>query len=159
MDIEGLTGYSSIYGQVFKLPTDGSAPIFANGNILSGTIIDTTIISNDFRTSNSLPWVELTAAGLGFRVTGTGGLYDTGVYDTATYGAGVTAYFGNASYPILAVLIESTLADIRFYNRSGTPSGACEVGDLCCVSGKLKICTTAGTGAGATWTVVGAQTT
>lgn len=140
MDVGGLTGYSDTLGQVFKLPTDGSAPIFASGIIQSATIIDTTIISNDFKTSDSLPWVEMTASGLGFRVSGTGGLYDDGVYDTATYGAGVTAYFGNSSYPVLSVLIEQTLADIRLYNRSGLPSGAAEIGDLAVVSGQVKFC-------------------
>lgn len=204
----GITGYSATLGQTFRLPVDGSAPQFVNGTIESCTIIDSTMISNDFKTSNVLPWVELATTGVAYRESGSGGLYGTAVYvkdegewatstdyhvgdyigndgthydctvahtsgastepgtgadwatkwqvSTSTYGAGVTGYYGNSSKPLLSVEKERTYADIHMYNRSSSvPSGASTVGDLCVIDGELRICVSPGTGAGATWTVIG----
>lgn len=50
-------------------------------------------------------------------------------------------------------VIEATV--IGMVSLSGNPAGPSEVGDLCVVSGKLKICTVAGTPG--TWVVVGTQ--
>jgi len=147
MDIGGLTGYSSTLGQVFKLPTDGSAPIFSSGNILSGTIIDTTIISNNFRTSDMLPYLSLTDDGLAFNETGGGSIYNDFVYgDGSKYGSGVSFYIGNASKPVVSVETDRTAyADIRLYNKADVPTGESVVGDLICHGGELKLCTTLGT--------------
>lgn len=41
---------------------------------------------------------------------------------------------------------------LRVPNLSATPS-TCEVGELCCVSGKLRVCSAANT-----WSIVGTQT-
>ena len=41
---------------------------------------------------------------------------------------------------------------IRVPNLAATPT-TCEVGEMCCVSGKLRVCSAANT-----WTIVGTQT-
>lgn len=156
IDLDGIRGYGTNLGLTFKLPTDGSAPVFASGTIQNATIIDTTIISNDFKSSSELPWLEMTDAGLAYRFAGGGAVYGTGVYGTATYGAGVAGYFGNSAKPVVSIEEELTYADIRLFNRSSAPAGAAQIGDLCVVNGKLMICSVAGTPG--TYTVVGAQT-
>lgn len=158
IDSDGIIGYSATYGQTFKLPTDGNAPVFASGTIQSATIIDTTIISNDFKSSSELPWLELGDSGLAYREAATGALYGDGFQygDGTLYGTGVTFFIGNPAKPVLSVEAERTLSDIRLYNRSGHSSGASVIGDLEVVSGILYICTTSGTPG--TFTKVGLQT-
>ena len=154
----GLRGYDASLGLTFKLPTDGTAPLFSSGYIQSATIVDTTMISNEFYTASELPWMEMTSAGMAYRETLSTGKYGSGVEygDGTLYGVGVTAWYGNSSYPCLAVTAERTLADIRLYNRSSAPSGAAVVGDLMVNGGVLYICTSAGTPG--TYTAVGDQT-
>ncbi|MBU2177433.1 MAG: hypothetical protein KJ556_20265, partial [Gammaproteobacteria bacterium] len=147
IDSSGLRGYDDTLGLTFKIPTDGSAPLFSSGIIQSATIIDTTIISNDFKTSSELPWLEFSDSGAAYRETLSTAKYGSGVQygDGTLYGVGVTAYYGNSSKPILSVEKERTLADIRLYNRSSEPSGAAVAGDLAVVSATLRMCTSAGT--------------
>jgi len=147
MDGSGLRGYDSTLGATFKLPTDGSSPVFANGIIQSATIIDTTIISNTFQSSSELPWVEISDSGLAYRESVPGAVYGDGTLygDGTKYGVGVSCYFGNSAKPVLSVEAERSIADIRLYNRSSEPSGAAVIGDLAVVSGTLRLCTTAGT--------------
>ncbi len=154
----GIRGYDAVYGTTFILPTDGSSPTFANGIIQSATILNTTFISSDFKTSSELPWVEIGDAGVAYRETLSTAQYGSGVQygDGTLYGVGVTAYYGNPAKPILSIEAERTLADIRLYNRSSDPSGAAVVGDLMVKGGILYICTTAGTPG--TFTAVGDQT-
>ena len=158
IDSTGIMGYSATYGQTFKLPTDGNAPVFASGTIQSATIIDTTIISNDFKSSSELPWLELGDSGLAYREAATGALYGDGTQygDGTNYGTGVTCFIGNPAKPVVSVEAERTLSDLRLYNRSGHSSGASVIGDLEVVSGILYICTTSGTPG--TFTKVGLQT-
>lgn len=155
MDSSGIRGYDTTYGLTFKLPTDGTAPTFASGVIQNCTIIDTDMYSSEFRTSNTLPWVEMTSKGVAYRESGSGGLYGTATYSEdgsgGTYGAGVSGYYGNPDLPLLTVLLEREYADIRMYNRNSVPSGSNEIGDLAVVGGRLRICTTAGDGGNATW--------
>jgi hypothetical protein len=47
-------------------------------------------------------------------------------------------------------VIEATV--IGLVSLAANPAGPSEVGDMCCVAGKLKVCTTAGTPG--TWTIV-----
>ena len=145
IDSDGLIGYDATLGQTFKLPTDGSAPVFASGQIMSATIIDTTIVSNDFKTSSELPWVEMTDSGFAYRENAQGGLYGTALYGTDTYGSGVAGYVGKSDQPFVSIEQDRAYSDVRFYNRSGHSSGASAVGDVECVSDKLYLCTTAGT--------------
>ena len=147
IDSDGILGYDATLGQTFKLLTDGSAPVFASGTIQSATIIDTTIISNDFKSSSELPWVELGDSGLAYREAASGALYGDGTQygDGTNYGTGVTFFLGNSAKPVISVEAERTLSDIRMYNRSSHSTGASVIGDLEVVSGKLYICTTAGT--------------
>jgi len=156
IDSSGIRGYDDVLGTTFVLPTDGTAPIFANGTIQSATIIETTIISNDFKTSSELPWVEITDSGLAYRENTQGAVYGTGLYGTATYGSGVAGYVGKSDLPFVSIDQERALSDIRLYNRTSDPSGAALIGDLMVKSGILYICTTAGTPG--TYTKVGLQT-
>jgi len=143
----GIHGYDDVLGATFVLPTDGSAPIFANGIIQSATIIDTSLISNDFKTSSELPWIEMTDSGIAYRETNSVGQYGSGVQygDGTLYGVGVSAYYGNSAKPVLSIEAERTFADIHLYARAAVPSGASTVGDLIVKSGALQLCTTSGT--------------
>jgi len=154
----GIRGYDAAYGTTFILPTDGSSPTFANGIIQSATILNTTFISSDFKTSSELPWVEIGDTGVAYRETLSTAQYGSGVEygDGTLYGVGVTAYYGNSAKPVLSIEAERTLADIRLYNRSSDPSGAAAIGDLMVKGGILYICTIAGTPG--TFTAVGDQT-
>ena len=145
-DQSGLRGYDGELGITFELPTDGSAPRFSNGIIEYGTIRQTDIISDYFKTSETLPWVEMTRDGVGFRKSEPAGAYGTGPEygDGTKYGVGVSAYFGNAAYPPLYIAQELSLADIRFYNRASDPTGPSVIGDIAVVDGVLKICTSPG---------------
>jgi len=84
IDSAGLRGYDQQLGLTFRIPTDGSAPLFASGQIQSATIIDTTIISNEFHSSSELPWVEVSDEGVGYRETEEVGQYSTFKYGSAT---------------------------------------------------------------------------
>lgn len=147
MDANGLIGYDDVLGQTFKIPTDGSAPTFASGQIISATIIGTTIISSSYKSSSELPWVEITSAGLAYRETISTALYGSGVkYGSGTkYGVGVVMYIGNSAKPVISVEAERALADLRLYNRSDLPSGAAVIGDFCVEDGIPNFCTVAGT--------------
>lgn len=145
IDSTGIMGYSATYGQTFRLPTDGNAPTFASGQIQSATIIDSTIISNDFKSSSELPWVEFTTNGFAYRENAQGGVYGTAKYGTDTYGSGVAGYVGNNAKAFLSVEQERTLSDLHLYNRSSHSSGASAVGDVECRSAELYLCTSAGT--------------
>lgn len=153
---DGLMGYSATYGQVFNIPTSGAAPTFANGIIQSATIIDTTIVSNDFKTSVTLPYIALSDAGLSCVETSAIGLYNEFVYGDGTkYGPGVTAYLLKSDRPLLSAEIDRVeYADLRLANKSAVPTGACLVGDVTVINSVLKLCTGAGTGVGATWSSV-----
>ena len=146
MDTDGLVGYDSVLGQVFKVPTDGSAPTFASGLIRNATIVDTTIYSDSFYSSSTLPYTEITSNGIAYREAEAGGLYNTFNYGDGTlYGTGIAARIFNTGEPILTVHKERAYSDVRFYNRSAASSGASVIGDLEVVSGTLRLCTSAGT--------------
>ena len=147
MDGDGLMGYDAALGQTFKIPTDGTAPVFASGQIQNATIIETTIVSNDFKTSSELPYIKLDDSGLSYQETAGGALYGAGAQygDGTLYGAGVAFYIDNSAKPVLSVEKERTLSDIRYYNRGSGSSGASVIGDTEVVSAALYLCTTAGT--------------
>ncbi|MBU0598966.1 hypothetical protein KKF61_08350, partial [Patescibacteria group bacterium] len=112
--------------------------------------------------SGNYPYLSFSQGGLQLKDSDPGGTYGTAVYGTDKYGYGALVWILNTSLKIpWAELKEpnagaSDVASIRLYNRSDDPGGLAEVGDLAVVSGKLKICTGAGTPG--TWTVVGSQT-
>jgi len=147
MDGDGLIGFDDTLGLTFKIPTDGTSPVFSNGQIMSATIIDTTIVSNDFKTSSELPYLGLDDSGLYYTEAQAGSKYGSGVQygDGTKYGTGIAFYVGNSGKPVLSVEKERSYADVHLYNRSSEPSGAATIGDLCCVSATLRLCTTAGT--------------
>jgi len=146
IDSAGLRGYDDTLGLVFKIPTDGNAPTFASGIIQYATIVESSIVSNDFKTSSELPWVELGDAGLAYRENGnTGELYNDLVYNEGLYGEGVTFYLGNSGKPVISCETERVYSDVRMYNRTGHSSGASVIGDLEVESSNLYLCTGAGT--------------
>lgn len=147
MDSNGLWGYDSVLGQTFKIPTDGSSPIFASGQIQNATIVNTTIYDTDFYSASELPWIQLTSAGLRYVETLATGKYGSGVQygDGTLYGTGYTATIFNSAKPLFNVEAERAFSDLHLYNRSAHSSGASTVGDLEVKSGVLYLCTTAGT--------------
>jgi len=171
MDRDGLRGYSHILGQVFNIPTDGSSPTFSDGviltsnmqssNIAGSTIVGSVITGGRIRTSAEGRRVEITSSGIS-AINGSLGktLGDSSVYYgdiTRFYGSGVLVYFNNNDFKVpFYVNQEQTVADIHLYNRSATPTGKAEIGDLAVVDNKLNICTASGTPG--VWTVAGTQT-
>jgi len=149
--IAGCSGYGIYGGDGFlgALDVIDIISIGSSGEIRSNT-------------AGNYPYLSFSNAGLQLKDSDTGGTYGTAVYGTDKYGYGALAWIMNSDLKIpWAELKEpnagaSDVASIRLYNRSDDPGGAAEIGDLCVVSGKLKICTGAGTPG--TWTVVGAQT-
>jgi len=113
--------------------------------------------------TGNYPYVEFSNSGLMLKDSDTGGTYGTVAYTTTgVYGYGALGWILNSDLKIPFVVLKepnagaNDVADMRLYNRGDDPGGAAEIGDLCVVNGKLKICTGAGTPG--SWTVVGAQT-
>jgi hypothetical protein len=235
MDTAGLRGYSSVLGEVFDLPTDGSAPTFSSGIINStifeiqtnavlrtsetvgdgsansegvlinntgfyacennqsldeanvritkqgngyfkGTVNASDIVSSNFtggdingavftggliRTAETGQRTEITNQGIQLMNGATASTYGDATYlygnTTRKYGTGTLGYINNQTYRIpFYINAEQTVADAHFYNRSADPTGPAEVGDLCVVNGRLKICTVSGEPGG--FDVVGVQT-
>lgn len=68
MDEDGIRGYSATLGEVFNLPTDGSAPSFSSGTITSTTFeVDT---SSVIRTSSTVGDGTANSAGMLMNNTG-----------------------------------------------------------------------------------------
>jgi len=130
------------------------------GDVLAGTITGTTITGSTLRTATSGRRVVVDANGIKFVSSDvTTGKYSNFKYGDGTkYGTGYLAKFANTDTGGLPMEIqqEQTVADIRLFNRSSTPSGKASVGDLAVVNGILYVCTGAGTPG--TWTKVGTQT-
>lgn len=121
-----------------------------SGGLISGS----TIQGGTIETSADVPRVRMDDSGIYYQTTTAVGKYGASgsglsgfqYGDGTKYGAGVNAYIFNVNFPVLAVLAEQNLADIRLYNRSSDPTaGTHELGDLICTAGKLKICETPGT--------------
>ena len=120
------------------------------GGLISGSTIRGAIIEN----SDSYPRIRMDETGLYYQVSPSSATYGasgsglTGFQygDGTLYGSGVLAYLFNENYPVLSIQAEQDVADIRLYNRNADPdAGTHAVGDLICVDGGLKLCTTAGT--------------
>ncbi len=132
-----ITAYS---GQI------GSVTITADR--LSGGLIEgATIRSPIIESSATTPRIRIDTEGIYYQVTTLTGKYGQFKYGDGTkYGAGVMAFLMNTNYPVLAIMAEQNLADIRYYNRGADPvAGTHEVGDTIVVSGNLKLCTAAAT--------------
>jgi hypothetical protein len=126
---------------------------------LSGGLIEgTTIVAPIIETSSDLPKIRIDETGMYYQVTSAVGKYSDFKYGTGAgsglYGAGVSAYFMNTNFPVLAILAEQNLADIRLFNRDADPvAGTHVIGDIIMVSGQLKKCSSGGTPG--TFTAVG----
>lgn len=146
----------SIRGQI------GNVVINENG-LFGGLIEGSLIRSPVIESSADYPRIKLDALGFYYLVTPSVGQYGEFKYGDVVasgagihYGAGTLAYLFRKDYPVLSIMAEQNVADIRLYNRSNNPaSGTHAIGDLISVSGVLKICTIAGTPG--TFTVVGSQ--
>jgi hypothetical protein len=129
--------------------------------IYGGTLDAPVITGGLIRTASSGQRTEINSQGITLLVGTTAATYGDSGYkygdDTRSYGTGVLAYI-NSSLRAVPIYIqaEQDVADIHLPNRSDDPTGAAEVGDLCVVDGRLKICVVAGTPGG--WDVVGVQT-
>jgi len=163
-----------IAGEVITLSAQIKDAIITNAKILTlaaekieaGSIIVALDMDSLARIKNvegaTYPYIQLSGDGLQLKDSDTGGTYGTAKYGTDKYGFGALAWILNPALKIpFAVLKEvnagaSDVADIRLYNRSDTPGGPAEIGDICCVNGKLMQCTGAGTPG--TWVVTGSQT-
>lgn len=126
------------------------------GTVLAGLIVGVTI-----QTATSGQRVEIDGGGITLKSGSPSAPYNTSStkYNDSSnkYGSGTVVAVNNSAYgPPFYVVSEQAVADFHMYNRGSDPTGAAEVGDLCVVNGKLKVCTSAGTPG--TWTVVGTQT-
>jgi hypothetical protein len=141
-----------------KLNVENLAAINANlGTITAGNISGVTITGSLIRTAASGQRIEIDSSGIALLSGAATGKYAEFQYGDGTkYGQGALAYINNVDIGVpFYIQSEQAVADFHFYNRGSDPSGAAEVGDICVVSGKLKICTAAGTPG--TWTIVGTQ--
>lgn len=145
-----------------KITVATLAAISANlGSITAGYIDGVTITGSLFRTAASGQRIEIDSSGISLSSSSAASPYNTAskTYNDAsnTYGNGVLAYINNTSKSVpFYINAEQSVGDFHFYNRGSDPTGAAEIGDVAVVSGKLKICTAAGTPG--TWTIVGTQT-
>jgi len=124
------------------------------------------------RTNTGYPYLEMSQSGLQLKTGATGGSYGACKYSVGggglpagIYGYGALIWIMNSDLHVPWAELDEPVdesdngvASIRLYNRSGSPSGSAEIGDLAVVDGKLVICTIAGSGGTATWTIVGTQT-
>jgi hypothetical protein len=163
--IDAFTGDAYFNGQIVSSQGQiGSVTITSEG-LFGGLIEGALIRSPQIESSSTYPKIKINSDGISFQVTALTGTYGpegSGLYgflygDGTLYGGGITALLFKEDFPILTILSEQSVADIRLYNRGANPtSGTHEVGDLICVNGKLKICTLAGSPG--TFTTVGTQT-
>ena len=140
----------AISGQIGSVSITETALV---GGLISGATLQAPVIE----TSATFPRIRIDEDGMYYQVAVGAGAYAEFLYNEGTYGAGVTAYLMNSSYPVLSIMAELPMADIRLYNRTGDPaSGTHAIGDIICVGGALKICTTGGSPG--TFTTAGVNT-
>ncbi len=128
------------------------------GDITGVTITGGNVVGATIKTAVSGRRIQIDTTGIKFITGATTGKYGTNFKygDGTKYGTGYLAYFYNTSNGIpFYIQSEQSVADMHLFNRDTDPSGAAEIGDICVVLGKLKICTVAGTPG--TWTIVGGQ--
>lgn len=120
--------------------------------LIGGTIIGATLRGAVIENSDTMPRVRIDAQGIYYQVTSNVGKYGEITYDGESsgvaphYGAGVLAYLFNEDYPVMSILAEQNLADIRLYNRGADPvSGTHALGDLIYVNNRLRRAKSAGT--------------
>lgn len=120
------------------------------GGLIEGATIRGTIIEN----RESFPKIRLDDEGFYYQVASTSGKYgssESGSYgfkygDGTHYGSGVVAFLFNPNFPPLSIVSSQDVADIHLYNRASDPiAGTHTVGDIICVDGDLRMCTSGGT--------------
>ncbi|MFH1760023.1 MAG: fibronectin type III domain-containing protein, partial [bacterium] len=115
--------------------------------ITAGTLSGILITGNTIQTSTSGRKIIITSDGMTLHTGAVTGKYSTFKYGDGTkYGSGALAYIHHVAETVpFYISAEQTVGDFHHYNRSSDPSGAAEVGDVCCVNGIIKRCTSAGT--------------
>lgn len=135
------------------------------GSLTAGWISGVVITGGLFRTATpGHKRIEITSDGIALKVPGTTGGYgdirygdSVGLNACVLYGAGAVAFIHHIDEAVpFYIQQEQDVGDFHFYNRTTTPSGPAEIGDVCVANGILYICTTQGTPG--TWTKVGTQT-
>lgn len=148
-----INGNVYLSGEVIATSGQIGGFTIESDRLTGGLIEGTTIRSAVIETSDTLPKIRIDENGIYYQVTTNVGKYGpsgSGLYgfkygDGTLYGAGVTAYLFRENYPILSILQEQDVADIRLYNRISDPSSGTHTnGDIICVSDRLKICTSGG---------------
>lgn len=141
-----IDGTIAIKGEIVAYSGQIGSVTIDTDKLSGGLIEGSTIRSPVIESSSTTPRIRIDANGMYYQVTTLTGKYGQFKYGDGTkYGAGVMAFFMNTNYPILAIMAEQNLADIRLYNRGADPAaGTHEIGDLIVVNGSLKICSGAG---------------
>ena len=157
-------GYAEFSDGVFRGTVYATSGVFT-GEITGSTITGSVITGSTLQTAETGQRIQLDSQGLLFLTGATpAGKYGSFKYGAKKYGAGVLVFFNNVGKKIpFYVNQEPTdpdtnlkLADIHLVNRTATPNGPAEIGDICCVDGKLMICVTNATPG--SWVAVGSQT-
>lgn len=120
-----------------------------NGAIITGGII---------RTAETGQRLQINSEGIELLTAEDGAIqYGDFTYSGDNYGSGTLGYINNSTIKVpFYIKNEQTVADIHLVNRDVDPSGPAEIGDLCVVGAKLKICVLGGTPGH--WEEVGIQT-
>jgi hypothetical protein len=118
----------------------------SNNRLVGGTIEGALLIGATIVTDDVLPRISIDSTGIGYEITGAVGQYGSFLYGDGTlYGTGLLAKLFDENYPVLAILSEQNLADIRLYNRTNAPvAGSHAFGDLICIDGDIYKCHTEG---------------
>lgn len=158
----GAGANQTLHNANFKILIDGSAYFKGQLQADSGTIGGFTIEDNQLSggtiiggliqgsvivNSETMPRVRIDEDGLSYEVTGSVGAYGEFLYDEALYGAGALAFLFNDAYPILTVMAQNTLADIRMFNRGAEPGsgeGPHALADMITIDGMPSYCVEVG---------------
>lgn len=110
--------------------------------LVGGVIQGALLIGAVIETSESMPRIRIDEDGLAYQVTSGIGEYGEFNYGDGTlYGTGVLAKLFDTNYPVLSVLSEQAMADIRLYDRANFPvTGTHALGDLICKDGAIYRC-------------------
>ena len=141
-----IDGTVRLSGEIFSTQGQIGSVTITTTKLSGGLIEGTNITSSLIQTSASVPRIRIDDNGLYYQVTGSVGKYGTFKYGDGTkYGAGVSVFLFNPNYPPLSILMELNSADMRLYNRSSDPGSGTHVeGDIICVNGVMKRCSSGG---------------
>jgi len=133
------------------------------GTIEAGYINGVIITGGMFRTAATGKRIEITSDGISLAINDGSAGYghirygtDPGVGASVHFGSGALAYLHHMAEAVpFYIVAEQTVGDFHYYNRTKDPTGFAEVGDVCVVNARMKICVSAGVPG--TWELVGNQ--